>query len=275
MFSRRSGIIVTIVGVVLVILGAVWMTVFFPSQEKIPTDYERTLYFEGTQNVTREQVATGTVDNVLLIDEQITATDPTTGQVLSSELNKLAVDRSTRQMVPDYGDIPREGYWSPPSHLKQGGNFKLWNPKVNEPVETSYMGKEEFRGLTVFKYEVNKTGVPIIPPAQQTGFDRLDSQITLWVEPESGVTVDQRSVTTYYITYLLGENPAFISDVKFTDGTIADLVDTAQSARTQLLWFGIYIPWIVIGLGGILTVVGVVTIVRRSMALPSSSATFK
>ena len=47
MAKLRLGIILAAVGVILVIVGALWMAVIFPSMEKIPADYERTTKFEG------------------------------------------------------------------------------------------------------------------------------------------------------------------------------------------------------------------------------------
>ena len=45
MAKLRLGIILAAVGVILVIVGALWMAVIFPSMEKIPADYERTTKF--------------------------------------------------------------------------------------------------------------------------------------------------------------------------------------------------------------------------------------
>jgi hypothetical protein len=52
------------------------------------------------------------------------------------------------------------------------------------------------------------------------------------------------------------EVPIFISDIQYTDETLADLVDTAKSARTQLLWAKVYGFWLVLGLGIVLTLAG-------------------
>jgi hypothetical protein len=80
----------------------------------------------------------------------------------------------------------------------------------------------------------------------------------LKVEPVSGTTVRSESDTTIKLMPQPGMNiPVYISSLRFTDDTITDLVDTAQSARTGLLWSRIYGFWLGIGVGIILTLVGV------------------
>ncbi|GAI92640.1 unnamed protein product [marine sediment metagenome] len=63
--------------------------------------------------------------------------------------------------------------------------------------------------------------------------------------------------------------PVYVSSLRFTDDTITDLVDTATSARSMLLWAKVYGFWLVIGVGIVLTLVGVLGAIRtrpREMA---------
>jgi hypothetical protein len=48
---RPRGTIVLVVGIVLVILGVIWSTVIFPSLSKMPTELDKTLYFDGNFTV--------------------------------------------------------------------------------------------------------------------------------------------------------------------------------------------------------------------------------
>lgn len=58
------------------------------------------------------------------------------------------------------------------------------------------------------------------------------------------------------------KQPIYISSLTFTGDTIAGLVDTAKSARTGLLWAGVYGFWLGIGLGIVLALVGVLGTIR-------------
>ena len=271
MAKLRLGIILAIVGAILVIVGAVWMTVIFPSMEKIPADYERTTMFEGNYTrlgnptpviMTRVHTANRTVGDILIFDENITVVDSskTPPQLLPeyARQEQLAVDRKTRKMNPDYGDIPREGQWSPPPHLKEGEDFLLWNPAANKALNTTYVGKEKFRGMKVLHYTVNETHLEV---PHRPEVDLVDVLINLWVEPESGTTVGQNSL----VTYSIGEMPVFISEIAFTDETVDELVDIAKDARTKLRWFGSYIPWIVIALGIVLVIVSIAVMLRKGL----------
>ena len=95
----RRGIILSVVGIVLVILGVLWSTVIFPMIAQIPTSYERTFYFDGNFTVldaasqsmisfpieqTLAQKAIGTQEGALLIHEKRTIINAATQTDLSS-----------------------------------------------------------------------------------------------------------------------------------------------------------------------------------------------
>ncbi len=83
------------------------------------------------------------------------------------------------------------------------------------------------------------------------------------VEPVSGTTVDSESVNAINIVPAPGmKMPVYVSSLSFTNDTITDLVDTAGSARSMLLWARVYGFWLVIGVGIVLTLVGVLGAIR-------------
>ncbi len=45
-----------------------------------------------------------------------------------------------------------------------------------------------------------------------------------------------------------------IANVQYAEETIVDLMGTAGSARTMLLWFRTLLPWITIGIGAVLVI---------------------
>ena len=56
--------------------------------------------------------------------------------------------------------------------------------------------------------------------------------------------------------------PVYISNIKFTEETISELVDKAGSARSALLWARSYGFWLGTGLGIFLTLAGLVIAIR-------------
>src|SRR4030042_78663 len=87
----------TSLGLVLIIFSLIWLLVIFPAMDKLPADYHETINFEGSYkvmnpytksldtipvNVTREQRATEVQENVLIINQKITATHAVAGMEL-------------------------------------------------------------------------------------------------------------------------------------------------------------------------------------------------
>ena len=291
MIKRRKGlrgyrtIILALVGAALAIFGAVWIAVIFPALDKIPTNYEKTLNFEGafmvanpaTQSLdtipitqTMEQKAIGTEGNVLLIKEVRKVTSSATGTDLSSIYggeSTLAVDRHTLAFVPSLGDIPREGQWGPPKGLGKGDTFLLWNPAAYRPLQAKYVSSEQFRGLDVVVFKINEKNLLLGPDPRANNLNAyLSTEITLKIEPSSGTVVDQNAVTTMsYDVPMMGKVPSLIANVKFAESTITDMMDTARSASWLLLWFKTLIPWITIGFGAILVITCALLVAVRDL----------
>jgi hypothetical protein len=291
MGAQRKGlrgyrlIILALVGAALAIFGAIWIAVVFPSLDKIPANYERTLNFDGsfmvanptTQSLdtipitqTTEQKAIGTEGNILLIKETNTVTDSTTGNDLSSIYGGesiLAVDRSTLAFVPSLGDIPREGQWAPPKGLGEGNTFLLWNPAANRALEAKYASSEQFRGLNVVVFNIDENNLLLGPDPRANNLNAyLSTHIALKIEPSSGTVVDENAVTTVsYDVPGMGIQPSVISNVQYAESTITDLMGTARSASWLLLWFKTLIPWIAIGFGTMLVISSAITVAVRDI----------
>ncbi|MEE8469728.1 MAG: porin PorA family protein, partial [Dehalococcoidia bacterium] len=168
----------------------------------------------------------------------------------------IAIDRSTLEMVPEYGDMSRQGQWAPPKLLGEGDSFLLWNPAANMPLEAKYVRSDTFQGLDVVVFKIDEPNVSLGPDPLAYGMEKyLSTEITLTIEPSSGAVVDQSAMTTFsYDIPQMGLAPSFISTVAYSDGTIAEMMDTARSARWLLLWFRTLIPWMAIALGAVLVV---------------------
>ncbi len=266
-------------GLVLVIFSLIWLFAIFPPLAKLPADHHKVINFEGTYevmnpqtqaldeipvNVEREQQATEVQDNVLIINQTITTTHALAGMELPDFglTEELGVDRSTRQYAAGYGDMDRSGQFSFPEKVEKK-SYSMWMPTAGRPLEADFIDEEDFEGLTVFAFQISEQDLDI-GTQQGTGLDQvLDIVVDMKVEPVSGTTVHSESVNAINIVPAPGvKMPVYISSLKFTDDTIADLVDTAESARSMLLWARVYGFWLVIGVGIVLTLVGVLGAIR-------------
>jgi len=142
-------------------------------------------------------------------------------------------------------------------------SYPLWIPSAGRSLEAKFTGEEDFRDLRVFTFKVSEHDLDI-GTQPETGLPQvLDIVVDLKVEPVSGVTVRSESVKTVKIVPMPGmKTPVYVSSMKPTDDTITDLVDTARNARTGLLWARVRGFWLGIGLGIVLTLVGVLGAMR-------------
>lgn len=270
----------TISGLVLVIFALVFLLAIFPAMAKLPEDYNKVFDFEGTYYVLnaetqtldempvlveREQLAIDIQDDVLIIAETVTCTHALAGMELSQfgAYGELGVDRSTRAFVSGYGDMERGGQFCFPSD-SQKESYNLWILSAGRPLEAAFIGEEEFHGLNVFVFQISEQGLDI---GSQEGTDIpqvMDITVDLKIEPVSGATVYTESNSTYSL--VLGpdtEMPYYISSIAFTDETIDELVDTADSGRSLILWVSVYGFWAAIAVGAALVVTGVVLAFRK------------
>jgi hypothetical protein len=269
----------TITGLALVVISLVWLLAVFPILTKLPADYNKEVNFEGTYMVLnpetqtldelpvcvqRVQDATEVQGNVLLIDETVCCTHALAGMELPQfgDFGELGVDRSTRAYVPGYGDMDRMGQFCFPSDAEKQ-SYSMWISSAGRPLQAEFIGEENFHDLKVFAFEISEQDLDI-GTQEGTGLPKvLDIAISLKVEPVSGTTVYTESNSTYSVVPAEGMKvPYYISSISFTEDTIADLVDTASSARTLILWLSFYGFWIIIGVGAALAIAGVVMSIR-------------
>ena len=282
--KRKRRFILPVVGLLLVILGVLWITVIFPALEKLPLDLDEEFDFDGIFTVTnpltgevdefpvrihREWKANGTADGALLINETMTFTNTDTGEDISeryADPSVLAVDRKTRKFNPEVDERGREGSFSPPPRLGVGDTFELYHPSARGPLPAKVVRKEDFRGLNVLVIEVSGENIPLGPNPEALNMDEYltEAKITMWVESSSGTVVDEYSlvVRSLDIPPLGGMKEVYRSVVVYAEETIVDLMDTAKSAHTMLLWFRTILPWILIGLGTVIVLVDVLVLPR-------------
>jgi hypothetical protein len=277
----RRGIILSVVGIVLVILGVLWSTVIFPMIAQIPTSYERTFYFDGNFTVldaasqsmisfpieqTLAQKAIGTQDGALLIHEKRTIINAATQTDLSSvygDENTMAIERKTLKFMTAIDERGRTGYWAPPMGLGPGDSFDIWNPSVNKPLTARYVKSEEFRGLKVVVFQMSASDVSLGTNPQTKLAMFLSNTVNLVIEPKTGAVVDQNATSTTSMDIGGNKVPVLIANVGWTETTIAELVDVAKNALGKLFLFETVIPWVLIGVGAILVIIGVMLMSRK------------
>jgi len=276
-------IILAVVGALLAIFGALWISVIFPALDKMPGDYTESYTFEGTFSVmnpatqqldtfpveqTLTEEAVGTEDGALLLHEVRTVTNAATGTDISAiygDDSILAIDSRTLAFQQSVDERGRWGQFAPPRPLSEGESFDLWNPAIQQPLTANYLRTQDFEGLTVFIYEASVQGVSLGNDPQSGLPLLLSTTIMLWVEPSSGAVVNNTSVTTTSMDMMGMQVPVQISNLQFTQDTIASLMDTARSAHWMLLWFRTLIPWMAIGFGAFLVVAAGVTVMVRNL----------
>lgn len=279
--KRKKGFIVSLVGLVLVILGVLWITIIFPAIDKVPTDYDRTYYFEGTFSVmnpvtqsmdsfpveqTLAQEAVGTEDGALLIHEVRTVVNSATGTDISARYgdeSTIAINRSTLEFVQEIDERGRWGQWGPPRPIGKDDSYDLWHPGAGQPLTANYVRSEDFRDLGVLVFEIDEEDIDIgLEP--QSGLPlSISTTITQWVEPSSGTVVYNESVTTTSIAAMGMKVPIQISILTYAEETTVDLMDTGRSAHTMLFWFRTVIPWLLIGLGAVMVLIDMLFLGRR------------
>jgi hypothetical protein len=147
--------------------------------------------------------------------------------------------------------------------LGPGDSFDIWNPSVNKPLTATYVKSEEFRGLNVVVFQMSASDVSLgtNPQSQLPMF--LSTTVNLFIEPKTGTVVDQNAATTTSMDMGGNKVPALMADVGWTETTIAELVDVAKDGLGMLFWFQTVVPWLLVGVGAVLLILGVILIARR------------
>ena len=276
----RRGLIVSVVGLILVILGVLWIAVIWPSLNKMPASYNKTLYFDG--NVTMPDQATpgqmitfpieqilqqnsnGTQDDALFVHEKYTVYNAITDEELPvyGMQQTLAVDRKTLAIVTDIDEQHRSGYWGPPKGLGEGDTFDLWNPGAYRALTATYVKADTFRDMKVVLFKIDAKDISLGNDSQTQLPLLMDTTINLTIEPKTGAVVDEDALTTTSLSMGEQKMPVQITYVRYAERTIVDLMDTAKNGSRMLMWMGTVVPWVLIGVGAVLVVIDTIFIRR-------------
>ena len=275
-----SGIILSVIGIVLVIVGILWFTVIFPMLAQVPTDLDNTIYFDGNLTVPNQatgamisfpieqilvQKASGTQDGALFIHETYTMKNVATGDEVTANYieQTLAVDRKTLDIVTNIDEQHRLGYWSPPRGLGDGDSFDLWDPGPHQALKATYVKDDTFRGMKVVIFQIDAKDISLGSNPQTQLPMLMDTTINLTIDPKTGVVADEEALTTISMSMGGQKVPVMITYVRFAERTIVDLVDTAKDNQGMLFWFQSLLPWLLIGIGAVLLIIGAVLMIRK------------
>jgi hypothetical protein len=278
--GRKAALFISVVGLVLVIVGILWATVIFPSLDKMPADYSKTYYFDGSFTVLNPQTqkqetfpvkqelyreAVETFDGYIKIHEVRTVTHALSGTVLPEygEDTVITIDRRTLEFIPALDEQGRTGYSGPPRPCTKDTTFDLWNSGARRPLTARYSFSDEVQGLGVLVFEISESNLSL-GKHPQTGADLYYSTvIRLWIEPLTGTVVKQTSSTTTSMSMMGTKIPVNVSKIGYSEATIDEMVSLGKSARTQMMWFKDILPWLLIGIGVVLVLVAVAMISKR------------
>ncbi len=268
----------TIVGLVLVVFALIWSLAIFPAMAKFPTDYEQEYTFEGfilqlnsetmsldeiPTNVVRLLTATGTQDDVLLLQQEVNFYHAEAGILLTSSSEVYGLDRTTRENVSGYGDMDRSGQFTFPAGVEQE-TYTFWSSSAMTTLPANFVSEETFQGITVYNFKIDSEN---LAAGTMEGTDlpqTMDVLCEIKVEPVSGIPVYTTSMTTVKAPLTPeGPMPIYVNYFAFTSETTDEMVDLAESTRSTILWFSVYGFWIVIALGAALVVTGVVKAIRN------------
>jgi hypothetical protein len=268
----------TIIGLVLVIFALVWLLAIFPAMAKLPADYEQEYTFDGSimqlnsetmsldeipTDIVRLLTATGTEDDVLLLQQDIDVYHAEAGILLSSTSEVYGLDRTTRANVAGYGDMDRAGQFTFPAGVEQE-TYSFWSSSTMTALPANFVSEETYHGITVYNFKIDSSDLPAGTMEGTSAPQTMDVLTEIKVEPVSGVPVYTASTTTVKAQLMSGDpTPIYVNSMTFTSETIDEMVDLAESSRSLILWTTLYGFWIAIALGAVLVVTGVVLAIRN------------
>lgn len=272
--QSKKGLIIGVVGLVLIILGVLWMTVLFPALNKMPATLDHTLYFDGNLTVpdpTTHALVTlpieevlvqkdaGTQDDALFVHENYQVNNAITGENLPAYTvdQTLAVDRKTLAIVTDIDEQHRSGYWGPPRGLGESDTFDLWNPGAHRALTAIYVKADTFRDMKVVIFKIDAKDISLGNDSQTQLPLLMDTTINLTIEPKTGVVVDEEALTTTSVDMGGEKAPVVITYVRYAERTIVDLMDKAKSASKMLMLMQTVVPGVLIGVGAVLVIINI------------------
>ena len=204
--------------------------------------------------VHRVRTATDTDGDILYMNETLTTTnlvDNSDMGLLDSRFGPaettLVVDRVDKVYLTDLMDEgkKRSGQWGLPFDTDKDATYPSWISFAGQPLDAVYDRTDSSNGLETYVYIVNASSVPLgVDDPAGTGLPLVfDTFTVVWVEPTTGAGVDATVQDT--ISALAPDGSKYVriaNNLKYTDATVAVLVDEAEDNKNKLVRFGTWLP---------------------------------
>ena len=291
---RKIGVVLGILGVLALVFGVVWMTVIWPGLAKIPANLGQQVDLQGTMTLFSEEhgamtydvsghrkyTAQSATDDVVYLREDIWFEIAGTDQEIMRQQFLLGIDRVTRQNLEGLGDGVGGGHYNFPFDVKKDKVYPFWNEGNPANIDCVFIEETDYQGVHVYVFEMTTPeGGLALPGSFDTPTMTVEQTIKLYVEPVTGMPVQIEDKTkrtglipvpdpdfpsTKPMTYQ--EVTFYEDDLTFTEDTVAGLIDDANAARTQVALGKKLVPWLSIGSGILLVLVGVFLAIKPGKA---------
>ena len=173
------------------------------------------------------------------------------------------IDSQSLQHVPQYGDTQRTGYLFGPRSFglerfrlrpKPQQTFTYWHINYNQPIQMQFVEQQNILGVIVNKYNAKFTAdqtnnLTNLPQVGQTRGVTLDVNLSIYVEPTTGILINYEEETQAFFYDLETKNiiePWNNFSNTFTYPSIANQVQKAQINLYETLVITLIIPALLI-----------------------------
>jgi len=263
--------IIVLPAIALLALSAISRYVVGPKVEMLPHDYSSQVVYDTdamfresldapwttTKNIGRrsDQVLTD-ADGIAVIQSSV-VWSLLSGELVYQTSHLFGVERNTRRNVQGYGDQDRSGqFLFPPG--AESGTFDIWDITYPGKQVATFERFETVDGLrlAVFSFVVTAVDDTVNydymadVPERYKGLS--DGQGTYWVEPVSGIIVnDDDTGRTYFADPVTGKDLGAFSTWhnRYTPETHAALLQQAKQWRLKILAAKVWLPLFLAALG--------------------------
>ena len=250
---RKWGVVVAVLGLLMLVGAAALSFVLVLNGQQLPADTNEKVQYAGTLTALdpaallsgeaedavvrdvpvtvdrRLEVLETDEDRARVVDSSVvTATE--SGETVSEREFFYAIDRKTMHAVPSFTDEPVEDAEGLVVGFPIGSeplNYVGWVQEAEDTAHVMYQGEDEVRGLAVYKYGGQFTGVPTpdqipgaptsLPKDQLPGLlEAVDAPADLQDQLEAALRAEGLDVTVLNAGTRSGSMPVAISALRST-----------------------------------------------------------
>ena len=183
---RKWGVVVAVLGLLMLVGAAALAFVVVPNAQQLPADTDEKIQYAGTLTALdpaallsgdaesamvrdvavtvdrRLEVLQSDGDRARVVDSSVVTADDS-GELVSEREYIYAIDRKTLHAVPNFTDEPVEDAEGLVVGFPIGSeklNYVGWVQEAEDTAHVMYQGEDEIRGLSVYEYAGDFSGVP-------------------------------------------------------------------------------------------------------------------